>query len=517
MLSFDNSQQELDSRLVTMCSRWGDSNTEELEELISQGANVNCCLSDLPLDNPRSLFRSYTPLTAAVSSSSGNFVRTIKEIVQILLEKGADPCIPDSDGHTPLYYALDLTTSMDSRNGLIIFNNLLSHMKEREDIDRMQWDLRRFYYTSVMGHALTNLYPTTLKTMKMLLNKGANPNLMPKDLVNNFLDCVLSDDPDFVVLLLAKGYELDEIGKKELRRNSILGFFVQDKIEINGFFQNARSDSELINNIIHVGQLAKNDAQRLAHKMWVSHGIEEIPEHRIDRRIIGDFLTAKCEATLVPVVDVLSGYLTNADVKALFFTSLLSLEKRSEQSQRMINDLSMFSLGNAHSLNNFLGIDSNTAFYRQEEARSKQTTEKKLEESLYDIRYLYEEAEKGYKDSGTQPILEEVSLVASKDSKLLSNAQGNGEQSSYLDKNNPAPQNEKSKLPVIAASMLAITGVATGTAIAGYLGMLAVGITVGVCCLVAAAVIYYCNKPSKSLENSNAEAVVNQTTVQNIT
>lgn len=514
MLSFDNRQQELDSRLVTMCSRWGYSNTEELEELISQGANVNCCLSDLPQDNPIGFSRSYTPLTAAISS--GHHPRTIKEIVQILLEKGADPCIPDSYGRTPLYYGLALTRSLDFRNGFIIFNNLLSHMKEREDIDKMQWDRHRFCYTSVLGHTLTDLYPTTLKTMKILLNKGANPNLMPKDLVNNFLDCGLLRNPDFVLLLLAKGYELDEIGKKELRRNSILGFFVQDKIEINGFFQNARSDSELINNIIHVGQLAKNDAQRLAHKMWVSHGIEEILEYRINRRIIGDFLTAKCEATLVPVVDVLSGYLTNADVKALFFISLLGLEKRSEQSQRIIDDLSMFSLGNAHSLNNFLGIGSNTASYRKN-ARSKQTTEKKLEESLYDIRYLYEEAEKGYKDSGTQPILEEVSLVASKDSKLLSNAQGNGEQSSYLDKNNPAPQNEKSKLPVIAASMLAITGVATGIAIAGYLGMLAVGITVGVCCLVAAAVIYYCNKPSKSFENSNAEAVVNQTTVQNIT
>ncbi|MBR9982921.1 MAG: hypothetical protein KFE24_07295 [Wolbachia endosymbiont of Homalodisca vitripennis] len=513
MLSFDNRQQELDSRLVTICSLWSDSNTEELEEVISQGANINCCLSDLPKNNPIGLLYSYTPLTAAISSAYIS-IREIKEIVQILLEKGADPSIPDSYGRTPLYYALSLIHSPDHTNGLIIFNNLLSRI--REDIDKMQRGLNGYDCTSVLGHAFIDLHPRRLETMKILLNKGANPNLIPKDLVNSFLHFELLRKPDFVILLLAKGCELDEIGKETLRRSSILGFFVQDKIEINGFFQNARSDSELINNIIHVGQLAKNDAQRLAYKMWVSHGIEEILEHGTNRRIIGDFLTAKCAATLATVVDVLSGYLTNADVKALFFTSLLSLEKRSEQSQRMINDLSMFSLDNAHSLNNFLGIGSNTAFYRQE-ARRKQTTEKKLEESLYDIRYLYEEAEKGYKDSDTQPILEEVSLVASKDSKLLSNAQGNGEQSNYPDKNNPAPQNEKSKLPVIAASMLAITGVTTGIAIAVYLEMLAVGITVGACCLVIASIIYYCNKPSKLLENSNAEAVVNQTTVQNIT
>ncbi|GFQ91512.1 uncharacterized protein TNCT_335991 [Trichonephila clavata] len=85
------------------------------------------------------------------------------------------------------------------------------------------------------------------------------------------------------------------------------------------------------------------------------------------------------------------------------------------------------------------------------------------------------------------------------------NAQGNSKQPGYPNKNNPNPQDAKSKLPAIAASMLAITGIATGIAIAVYLEMLAVGIAVGACCLVAAAIIYCCNKPSKSLENSNAE------------
>ncbi|WP_353274790.1 ankyrin repeat domain-containing protein [Wolbachia endosymbiont (group B) of Hofmannophila pseudospretella] len=69
---------------------------------------------------------------------------------------------------------------------------------------------------------------------------------------------------------------------------------------------------------------------------------------------------------------------------------------------------------------------------------------------------------------------------------------------------------------IIVASTLAVAGVALGVAIAAYSGMLAVGIAVGACCLVVAAIIYYCNKPSKSLENSNAEAVVNQITVADI-
>ncbi|KLT21739.1 ankyrin like-protein [Wolbachia endosymbiont of Armadillidium vulgare str. wVulC] len=43
--------------------------------------------------------------------------------------------------------------------------------------------------------------------------------------------------------------------------------------------------------------------------------------------------------------------------------------------------------------------------------------------------------------------------------------------------------------------------------------MLAVGIAVGACCLVAAAIICYCNSPANLLKDSNAEVVVNQITV----
>lgn len=85
------------------------------------------------------------------------------------------------------------------------------------------------------------------------------------------------------------------------------------------------------------------------------------------------------------------------------------------------------------------------------------------------------------------------------------NAQGNSKQPSYPNKNNPNPQDAKSKLPVIAASMLAIAGVATGIAVAVYLEMLAVGIAVGACCLVAAAIVYCYSRPSSSLENSNVQ------------
>ncbi|WP_341822323.1 hypothetical protein [Wolbachia endosymbiont (group A) of Clivina fossor] len=54
-------------------------------------------------------------------------------------------------------------------------------------------------------------------------------------------------------------------------------------------------------------------------------------------------------------------------------------------------------------------------------------------------------------------------------------------------------------------SVVTIAGVVLGVAIAVYLETLAVGIAVGACCLVAAATIYYCNRPSSSLGNSNVQ------------
>lgn len=74
-------------------------------------------------------------------------------------------------------------------------------------------------------------------------------------------------------------------------------------------------------------------------------------------------------------------------------------------------------------------------------------------------------------------------------------------------KSNNCPQSTKSSnLHIIAASALAIAGIALGVAIAVYLEMLAVGIAVGACCLVAAVVIYYCT-PQSSVENSEVEKV----------
>ncbi|WP_253302255.1 host RNA manipulator TomO [Wolbachia endosymbiont of Psylliodes chrysocephala] len=76
------------------------------------------------------------------------------------------------------------------------------------------------------------------------------------------------------------------------------------------------------------------------------------------------------------------------------------------------------------------------------------------------------------------------------------------------EEDNDSPQNtKKSTLSTIVVSTLVVAAVAS-IAIFVYLEMLAVGIAVGACCLVAAAVIYYCT-PKSQVENSEVEKPFN--------
>ncbi|QOD38232.1 TomO hydrophobic C-terminal domain-containing protein [Candidatus Wolbachia massiliensis] len=80
-------------------------------------------------------------------------------------------------------------------------------------------------------------------------------------------------------------------------------------------------------------------------------------------------------------------------------------------------------------------------------------------------------------------------------------------QSNIKDLNQPVKksQNIYGKIGIGCSMVIGIAGIALGVAIAVHLEMLAVGIAVGVCCLAAAAIIYYCSKPSKSLEGSSVQ------------
>lgn len=76
------------------------------------------------------------------------------------------------------------------------------------------------------------------------------------------------------------------------------------------------------------------------------------------------------------------------------------------------------------------------------------------------------------------------------------------------EEDNDSPQNiKKSTLSTIVVSTLVVAAVAS-IAIFVYLEMLAVGIAVGACCLVAAAIIYCCT-PKSQVENSEVEKPFN--------
>ncbi|MFP3024052.1 MAG: ankyrin repeat domain-containing protein [Wolbachia sp.] len=67
------------------------------------------------------------------------------------------------------------------------------------------------------------------------------------------------------------------------------------------------------------------------------------------------------------------------------------------------------------------------------------------------------------------------------------------------------PQNTKKY--VVAASAVATTGIALGAAVAVYLEMLAIGIAVAVCCLIAAT-ITYCYRPKSLVEDNQVKKVM---------
>lgn len=70
---------------------------------------------------------------------------------------------------------------------------------------------------------------------------------------------------------------------------------------------------------------------------------------------------------------------------------------------------------------------------------------------------------------------------------------------------NNASQNTKRY--VVAAATLAIAGIASGVAVAVYLEMLAVGIAVAACCLIAATAMYCC-RPKNALEDNEVKRLM---------
>lgn len=122
-------------------------------------------------------------------------------------------------------------------------------------------------------------------------------------------------------------------------------------------------------------------------------------------------------------------------------------------------------------------------------------------------------------DNGASPYLENDPIINTpldtllKESSLdMAKKRGNkgflefmsslGYSATVLSNSKNDPQNTKKY--VVAASALAITGIALGAAVAVYLEMLAIGIAVAVCCLIAAT-ITYCYRPKSLVEDNQVK------------
>ncbi|WP_353274455.1 ankyrin repeat domain-containing protein [Wolbachia endosymbiont (group B) of Hofmannophila pseudospretella] len=125
-------------------------------------------------------------------------------------------------------------------------------------------------------------------------------------------------------------------------------------------------------------------------------------------------------------------------------------------------------------------------------------------------------------DNGTSPYLENDPIINKPLDTLLKGSsldmakkRGNKgflEFTSSLGYSATVPSNSKNdpqntKKYVVAASALAITGIALGGAVAVYLEMLAIGIAVAVCCLIAAT-ITYCHRPKSLVEDNQVKKVM---------
>lgn len=93
-------------------------------------------------------------------------------------------------------------------------------------------------------------------------------------------------------------------------------------------------------------------------------------------------------------------------------------------------------------------------------------------------------------------------------------ANGNGQPKTELPRINEQSSksglkknSQNTKKYVVAASALAIAGIVSGVAVAVYLEMLAIGIAVAVCCLIAAT-ITYCYRPKSLVEDNQVKKVM---------
>lgn len=455
----------------TTLLHWAVSNScvEIVNALIEGGAEVNAVNND-----------GWTPLHPA--AEIGN-----TEIVNVLVKRGASVDAIGCNGLTPLHLA-----AQNNHKDVV---EVLLNNKANVDAIESSFGWTPLHLAASDGYK---------EIVKVLIEKGANVNKEDKAGWTPLHFAVMRGKEDVAEVLIEKGADpllKDEHGKtpidwaKNQNMKNILNKTTKGNLAENG---------NVTQSLMNFNEYVKDNILSIQ-----SCGAIDISE-------LVSFLQSKPNITSLNLADSNIG---NEDVKEL--TKLTNLTYL---------DLSENNIGNEGAKElvklkklTYLALLGNNISHKVVE----ELVDKLVNLTEFDLLYNDANNENGKKQPVEHTLKGVVDTVSGcRQSKFSSNTidkselnnnhvpmlvskqesgiQDNNEQSSDSRKNSNTPHStQKNKLPVITVSTLTIAGVVSGVAIAVYLEMLVVGTVVGACCLVAAGIVYYCNKPASLLEDNN--------------
>lgn len=211
-------------------SRKGDSKT--IKRLINQGININ--LNDTLTKNS---LKSTALMYACYYLQN--------EVVNILLKNGADPNIRDNDGDAAFHYLIQGFTPISTRANSFNQAEMLKTQRMLNQIEKLIDNLLSknadiniknnseetplALFISETGANNINRFREEFEII--LLEKGANPNLIPFSIIENFLDFTSQHTHDYRLSemfdrLVYNGYD---INKTDNDGHTLLMIFVTQK------------------------------------------------------------------------------------------------------------------------------------------------------------------------------------------------------------------------------------------------------------------------------------------------
>ncbi|MDG7057356.1 MAG: ankyrin repeat domain-containing protein [Wolbachia endosymbiont of Penenirmus auritus] len=463
------------------------------------------------------------------------------EIVNVLIERGAEVNAVNNDGWTPLHPAAEIGNTE-------IVNALVKHGASVDAIGCNGW--------TPLHLAASDGYK---ETVKVLIEKGANVN---KEDVAGWAPlhfAVMRGKEDVAEVLIEKGADpllKDKCGKtpidwtKNQNMKNILNKTTKGNLAENGnVTQPLMNFNEYVkDNILSIQSCGAIDISalvsflqnkpnitslNLADSNIGNEGVKELTKLTnitsltlVDNNISDEGAKELTKLINLVSLDLLDNNISDEGIKEL--TKLTNLTYL-DLSENNIGDEGAKELVRLKKLT-YLALSGNNISYKVAEelvdklvnltdllyndANNENGNVEHTLEGVAETGSGCEHSEfssntvksiKSNNNSVSMPVLKQESGIQD-NNEQESGIQDNNEQPSNLGKNSNTPHStQKNKLSIITVSTLTIAGVVSGVAIAVYLEMLVVGTVVGACCLVATGIVYYCNKPASLLKDSNVQ------------